>query len=136
MRTVCMSLFFHSGTTGVDRATGNSCWQLSRDLRVFNSDAPTLQLRTRDLNAVMAELWSRGIRQVFVEGGAALESSLISLGLADEYLSYLAPKLIGGPKTAVGDIEVESVDSAVNLRIVETGPLGKDLLIRSINGEA
>ena len=109
--------------------------KLSQDLRAFNKDAETLRLETRDLGHVLETLYSRGIRQVFVEGGAQLESSLIALGYADEFLIYLAPKLIGGPHTAVGDIDVHNIDQAVKLQFVETKTLGDDILIRAINKE-
>lgn len=109
--------------------------KLDSTKRVFNSNSPTLHLKTRDLNLVMRKLFDRGIRQVFVEGGSALESDLIRLGLADEFLIYLAPKLIGGSKNAVGEIEVGSIDQAVQLEFVETKMLGQDLFIRAIQKE-
>ena len=108
---------------------------LNPESRVFNSDAETVQYKTRNMNKVMEQLFERGIRQVFVEGGAQLESSLIALGLADEFLIYLAPKLIGGPANAIRDIEVASIDQAVGLEFVETKKLGADILIRAIYKE-
>ena len=108
---------------------------LNAAARVFNADSETIQLKTRDINSVMQQLFERGVRQVFVEGGAQLESSLISLGYADEFLIYLAPKLIGGPATAIRDIEVATIDKAVGLEFIETKKLGADLLIRAIYKE-
>lgn len=109
--------------------------ELVSNLRVFNTDAETLHLQTRDLRSVLDSLFQRGIRQVFVEGGAQLQSSLIALGYADEFLIYLAPKLIGGSKTAVLDIDVATIGAAVQLKFIETKPLGEDLLIRAIYKE-
>ena len=106
--------------------------ELNPNARAFNSDAETIQLKTRDINVVMHQLFDRGIRQVFIEGGAQLESALIAEGLADEFLIYLAPKLLGGPATAIRDIEVASMDQAVNLQFVETKQLGADILIRAV----
>jgi diaminohydroxyphosphoribosylaminopyrimidine deaminase/5-amino-6-(5-phosphoribosylamino)uracil reductase len=108
---------------------------LSSELRVFNSDSETIRFETHDLNDVMQKLLVRGIRQVFVEGGAEIESQLIALGLADEFLIYLAPKLIGGPATAIRDIDVAGIDQAINLKFVETKKLGADILIRAITKE-
>jgi diaminohydroxyphosphoribosylaminopyrimidine deaminase/5-amino-6-(5-phosphoribosylamino)uracil reductase len=108
---------------------------LSSELRVFNSDSETIRFETHDLNDVMRKLFDRGIRQVFVEGGAEIESQLIALGLADEFLIYLAPKLIGGPATAIRDIDVAGIDQAINLEFVETKKLGADILIRAITKE-
>jgi len=108
---------------------------LGSDLRVFNSDTETIRFETHDLNDVMRKLFDRGIRQVFVEGGAEIQSQLIALGLADEFLIYLAPKLIGGPATAIRDIDVAAIDQAINLEFVETKKLGADILIRAITKE-
>ena len=108
---------------------------LNSDSRVFNSDSETVQFETHDLNDVMQKLFERGIRQVFVEGGAEIESQLIALGLADEFLIYVAPKLIGGPATAIRDIEVKSMDQAIDLEFIEIKKLGADILIRAINKE-
>jgi diaminohydroxyphosphoribosylaminopyrimidine deaminase/5-amino-6-(5-phosphoribosylamino)uracil reductase len=109
--------------------------ELSPSSRVFNDDAETIQLKTRDLGSVLTTLYSRGIRQVFVEGGAQIQSELIRLGYADEFLIYLAPKLIGGSQTAVRDIEVHTIAEAVQLRFIETKHLGEDILIRAIYQE-
>ena len=109
--------------------------ELNSTARVFNSDSETVQFKTRDVGSVMNQLFDRGIRQVFVEGGAQLESALISAGFADEFLIYVAPKLIGGPATAIRDIEVSSMDQAVGLEFIETKKLGADILIRAINKE-
>jgi diaminohydroxyphosphoribosylaminopyrimidine deaminase/5-amino-6-(5-phosphoribosylamino)uracil reductase len=109
--------------------------ELNPASRVFNSNVETVQYKTRNLNKVMEQLFERGIRQVFVEGGAKIESNLITLGLADEFLIYLAPKLIGGPATAIRDIEVVSIDQAVGLEFVEIKKLGADILIRAIYKE-
>ena len=109
--------------------------ELSPAARVFNDDAETIQLKTRDLGSVLTSLYSRGIREVFVEGGAQIQSELIRLGFSDEFLIYLAPKLIGGSQTAVRDIEVHNINEAVQLQFIETKHLGEDILIRAIHKE-
>lgn len=109
--------------------------ELSPTARVFSADAQNVHYKTQDLTKVMQQLFERGIRQVFVEGGAQLESSLIGAGIADEYLIYVAPKLIGGPATAIRDIQVASINQAIDLKFIETKKLGEDILIRAINKE-
>jgi diaminohydroxyphosphoribosylaminopyrimidine deaminase/5-amino-6-(5-phosphoribosylamino)uracil reductase len=113
---------------------------LKSDSRVFNTVsnqglAETLRFETHDLKDVMQKLFERGIRQVFVEGGAELESALIGAGLADEFFIYLAPKLIGGPATAIREIEVASMDQVINLEFLEIKKLGADILIRAVKKE-
>ncbi|MFO7689793.1 MAG: bifunctional diaminohydroxyphosphoribosylaminopyrimidine deaminase/5-amino-6-(5-phosphoribosylamino)uracil reductase RibD [Cryobacterium sp.] len=82
-----------------------------------------------DLGAVLTDLLARGIRHVFVEGGPTLASAFVAAGLADEYLVYLAPTLLGGPRLALGDIGVAGIGEQRRLRIVHVEHLGDDLLI-------
>jgi diaminohydroxyphosphoribosylaminopyrimidine deaminase/5-amino-6-(5-phosphoribosylamino)uracil reductase len=49
--------------------------------------------------------------------------------LVDEIVVYLAPKLIGDDKLAIGSIDVLSIDQAKPLEFTETKQLGEDLLI-------
>lgn len=77
--------------------------------------------RTRDLAAVLAHLYSAEIRSVYVEAGPTLASALVAAGLVDEYLVFLAPALLGGPRLALGDLGVESIGGARRLP-----PLGRD----------
>ena len=106
--------------------------ELSPDLRVFNSDAPTVQLKTHDLNDVLSQLWVRGIRHVLVEGGAEIASQFIQLGLFDEVLIYQAPLLLGGSNVAVTDLGISTMANALKLEFVEIKQLGADLFIRAI----
>lgn len=97
--------------------------------RLRQHPAGLLETGSRDLVAVLSGLFGRGIRRVFVEGGPTLASAIIATGLADEYLIYLAPKLIGGPRLALGDIGVGTIDDARELRITAVETLGADILI-------
>ena len=45
---------------------------------------------------MMHDLARREINELHVEAGATLNGALISAGLVDEFLIYLAPKLLGG----------------------------------------
>jgi len=113
---------------------GNS--ELDQGLRVFNEDAPTVQLRTHDLKDVVAQLWNRGMRHILVEGGAELASEFISLGLFDEILIYQAPLLVGGTNVAVTDIGISTMKDAVALEFVEIKQLGADVFMRAIPKES
>lgn len=91
--------------------------------------AEPIHLSGDDLAADLAELGSRGIRSVFVEGGPQIASSLLAAGLVDELLIYIAPALLGGPKLALGDIGVTNIGEIHRLRIAHLERLGPDLLI-------
>ncbi|MDQ0895347.1 diaminohydroxyphosphoribosylaminopyrimidine deaminase/5-amino-6-(5-phosphoribosylamino)uracil reductase [Agromyces ramosus] len=82
-----------------------------------------------DLAADLAELAHRGIRSLFVEGGPTLASAFIAAGLADELLVYVAPVLLGGPRLALGDLGIESIDAALRYDFAVIERLGDDLLL-------
>ncbi|MBL3688106.1 bifunctional diaminohydroxyphosphoribosylaminopyrimidine deaminase/5-amino-6-(5-phosphoribosylamino)uracil reductase RibD [Leucobacter zeae] len=93
-------------------------------------DAPIL-LPGLDLAADLASLRTRGVLRVFVEGGPTIASALIAAGLVDDVLVYIAPALLGGPKLALGDIGVASMDGIARLRIEREERLGADLLLHA-----
>jgi len=99
------------------------------DAKLWDHPRGVVESGTRNLDEVLAWLFEQGIRRVYVEGGPTLASSFIAAGLVDEYLVYLAPKLLGGDKLALGDLGISSIGGARELRIRSVEPLGDDLLI-------
>lgn len=83
-----------------------------------------------DLAAMLRDLGQRGINELHVEAGHKLNGSLVREGLVDEFLIYLAPRLLGqglgvaqfGPLDALSDglaLEFKSVDTlGPDLRII------------------
>ena len=55
-----------------------------------------------DLTAVLAVLWSRGIRSMLVEGGGQVHRSFLEAGLVDRLELFIAPKLLAGGPGFVG----------------------------------
>ena len=82
-----------------------------------------------DLTADLAELQHRGIRSLFVEGGPTLASAFIAAGLVDELLVYLAPTLLGGPRLALGELGVATIEGALRYDFAVIERLGDDLLL-------
>lgn len=83
---------------------------------------------THDLAFVLDDLWDHGLHRVFVEGGPTLASAFIAAGYADRILAYVAPVLLGGPRLALTDVGVPSIDAARRLRVTERIALGADVL--------
>ncbi|MEY4554056.1 MAG: bifunctional diaminohydroxyphosphoribosylaminopyrimidine [Actinomycetota bacterium] len=108
---------------------GNS--MMPADARVFNDEAETIRIRNHDITVLLAELYARGVKHLMVEGGPTVASAFVKANLVDEFVTYLAPQLIGGPGLAVRDLGVESMDQAVQLTFLETRALGADLYIRA-----
>ena len=103
--------------------------ELPSELRVFNEDAETVFLKTQSIHGALSELYEKGIKHVLVEGGPTLASRFVQLDLVDEFVIYLAPKLIGGDKLAIGSIDVPSIQDAKELEFLEVKNLGSDIQI-------
>lgn len=97
--------------------------------RLFDHPQTPILARGRNLPAILSDLYGRGIRHAFVEGGPTLASAFIAAGLVDEFLIYLAPTLLGGGRLALGDIGVASIDAALRLSVDSIERLGPDLLV-------
>jgi diaminohydroxyphosphoribosylaminopyrimidine deaminase/5-amino-6-(5-phosphoribosylamino)uracil reductase len=90
-----------------------------------------------DLAALLRDLAGREVNELHVEAGHKLNGSFIREGLVDEFLVYLAPKLIGlgsgmahfGPLTHLSDV--------VELRFQNVEKIGPDLrlLARALKSE-
>jgi diaminohydroxyphosphoribosylaminopyrimidine deaminase/5-amino-6-(5-phosphoribosylamino)uracil reductase len=84
-----------------------------------------------DLAALLRDLAAREINEVHVEAGHKLNGSLVREGLVDEFLVYLAPKLLGAGRGMVNIGPLAELSGAVPLEFRETTPLGPDLRIRA-----
>lgn len=99
-----------------------------RDAQVRRHPHEPLFYDTHDVAFVLDDLWDRGLHRVFVEGGPTLASAFVAAGLADRVLAYVAPVLLGGPRVALTDVGVPSIDRAHRLRVTERIALGPDTL--------
>lgn len=90
-----------------------------------------IRLAGDDLAADLAALADRGVRRVFVEGGPGIASALVAAGLVDDVLVYIAPALLGGPRLALGDLGIASIDGIERLHVTGMTQLGHDLLIKA-----
>jgi diaminohydroxyphosphoribosylaminopyrimidine deaminase/5-amino-6-(5-phosphoribosylamino)uracil reductase len=79
--------------------------------------------------ALLDNLFTQGIRSVYVEGGPTLASAFIEAGLVDEIHITIGPVLIGGPKTAVGALGVNTMSEAMGLEIRDITRLGDDVVV-------
>ncbi|MCU1425405.1 MAG: ribD [Microbacteriaceae bacterium] len=97
--------------------------------RLRSHPAGLTETHSRNLPGILEELFGRGIRRAYVEAGPRLASAFVTAGLVDEYLVYLAPILLGGPRTALGDIGVDTIADRRPLSITGIEVLGDDLLV-------
>ena len=99
------------------------------DAALRHHPAGLIETHSRDLPGILAGLFNRGIRRVFVEGGPQLASALIAADLVDDFAIYLAPLLLGGDRLALGDIGVDTLTAGRRLQITAVENLGNDLLV-------
>jgi diaminohydroxyphosphoribosylaminopyrimidine deaminase/5-amino-6-(5-phosphoribosylamino)uracil reductase len=83
-----------------------------------------------DLHAVLADLAERGMNEIHVEAGPALNGALLLAGLVDELLLYIAPRLLGSGKPIAELPPWERIDDAPAFRLVDAVPMGDDLRLR------
>ena len=82
-----------------------------------------------DLAAMMQDLGRREINELHVEAGSKLNGSLIRAGLVDEFLLYLAPKLLGPGQGMASFGPLQALSDAVELQFQSTDRVGADLRI-------
>lgn len=88
--------------------------------------APTTRV---DLAAVMLDLGRREFNELHVEAGATINGALVSAGLADEFLLYLAPKLLGQGRSMARFGPLDALEQAISLDFMETTTVGPDLRV-------
>ena len=79
--------------------------------------------------ALRSALFAEGIRSVYVEGGPTVASAFIKAGVVDEMHITVGPMLIGGPKTAVGDLGISTMSQVIGLDIQDISRLGDDVVV-------
>lgn len=82
-----------------------------------------------DLPALLTELARRGVNELHVEAGATLNGALIRADLVDEYLIYLAPKLLGSGRGMWRLGALAALGDAPELRFCGVTSVGPDLRI-------
>ncbi|SDD05672.1 bifunctional diaminohydroxyphosphoribosylaminopyrimidine deaminase/5-amino-6-(5-phosphoribosylamino)uracil reductase RibD [Nocardioides lianchengensis] len=91
--------------------------------RVFNGDAASVHLRTRDPEQALAELFARDRQHVFLEGGPTLAASFLRAGLVDEIVVYVAPMFLGAGRSAVADLGISTISAAFRPRVTDIAVL-------------
>ena len=84
-----------------------------------------------DLRLMLQDLAQREVNELHVEAGPTLHGALIAAGLVDEFLIYLAPKLLGGKDAngrGMADFSpLATLNDAVALAFVSIEKVGPDL---------
>lgn len=97
--------------------------------KVLDGSAPTRLLRTRDPEAVLADLAGAEVHHVWLEGGATVAAAFVAAGLVDEVVAYVAPVLLGRGRHAVGDLGIATMEKALRLDPTDVTMIGTDVRI-------
>jgi diaminohydroxyphosphoribosylaminopyrimidine deaminase/5-amino-6-(5-phosphoribosylamino)uracil reductase len=81
-----------------------------------------------DLAALLTRLAQRGINELHVEAGAALNGALLAAGLVDEWVAYVAPMAVGEcARGLFAQSPLASLSDAAQFRLIDTRQIGGDL---------
>lgn len=83
--------------------------------------------RGLDLDAVLAGLFARDIKAIFLEGGPTLAGSFIAQGLIDRVVNYVAPALLGSGKSGLEDAGIRSMSGILRLDLLDVARSGPDV---------
>jgi diaminohydroxyphosphoribosylaminopyrimidine deaminase / 5-amino-6-(5-phosphoribosylamino)uracil reductase len=104
--------------------------------KIFDNAATTLQVKSKNLATLIAELNKTGINQVLVEAGPTLATAMLKQGLLDELVIYQAPSLLGQGKSFVTDFGANSIDQKVVLDHISSEVIDGDVKsIFAVRGE-
>lgn len=103
-------------------------------LKEINSlGGKTLQVATKndnlDLSDLLNQLGKLEITSVLVEGGTKTITSFLKEDLADKVSVFISPRIIGGSRSPVANLELQNMDQALNLINITTERFNDDILI-------
>lgn len=81
------------------------------------------------IREALAELWTRGVRRLLLEGGSKLNGAFFEEDCIDQVICYIAPKLIGGDKalSPIAGKGIEKMEKSLNLHHWNFQASGDDL---------
>lgn len=99
------------------------------DRAIWNDEARTVQLPTRDISVALDRLYADGIRDVWLEGGPTLAGAFLAAGAVDEVIAYVAPMLLGSGLSALSSDSVATIADAWRLVPYDVTTVGADVRI-------
>ena len=84
-------------------------------------------IEATDLPALIEQLSIAGLNQIMVEAGHRLAGQFLALGLIDELVVYMAPKLMGDQAMGLMQLEIAQMDDCPELELRDIKQLGNDI---------
>jgi len=103
-----------------------------RALRSAGAEVIVIGKREVDLARLLKELHARGVEKLMLEGGSTLNWGMLKRGLVDEIRVAISPRVVGGAeaRTLVGGEGFGKVSGGIELGLLETRKVGRDLVLR------
>ena len=96
-------------------------------------DSELLSLLDSDLDSELLELLKNlEVNQVLVESGPVLATALMKHGLIDEIVAYIAPSILGGGSSFIGDLNISTLSDRLDYQIHNVAQIGNDLRVTLI----
>jgi len=95
--------------------------------KIFDTAAPTLVVKSKDLNLLLDKLKEAGVNQVLVEAGPTLATAMLQAGLLDELVIYQAPSIIGAGKSFVADLGATTINQQMLMNHISTQVIAGDI---------
>lgn len=113
------------------RASVTAMKKFSRDVKILV--LPSEKGRV-SLPALLKALGALGISHVLVEGGGKVAGSFISEGLADRFICFVSPLIIGGTESRNSMVWPDALNAArkelgIKAKIASVGRAGPDLML-------
>ncbi|QNH96041.1 bifunctional diaminohydroxyphosphoribosylaminopyrimidine deaminase/5-amino-6-(5-phosphoribosylamino)uracil reductase RibD [Corynebacterium anserum] len=104
---------------------------IPEDSHIYDAPGRALHIRSHDVKEVLADLRSRGIVDVLVEGGPRLTGAFLKAGIADAIQLYQAPAfLLAGYRNVECDANLAStLDDIQRFTPRSVSTLGSDILL-------
>lgn len=99
--------------------------------QLIQQGVEVVNLESLTPDAVMLQLYDRGLNTVLWECGGILAAQAIAQGCIQKVWAFVAPKIIGGSDapTPIGDLGLEKMTDAIQLTRVSWQTIESDLLI-------
>lgn len=87
--------------------------------------------RLINMKQVMEHLRELGVESILIEGGRQIHTTLLSLGLVDKVITFIAPKIVGGRvlRSPVEDLGLPNIESCLALHDIKWQTFDDDLCI-------
>ncbi len=82
-----------------------------------------------DLQDVLTEIYHRKLYSVLLETGSGVAESFIKAGLVDKCLFFLGAMLIGGSKSTLSRLGIESIDKAITFKDFTLKKFGDTIML-------